>query len=196
MKLFLNLPSLMIRILLIVSLSFLAACSGNKVVVTTDGSADYKTAGQLPPLKKTVNNPSTDAVAQVSPQTEQLTSESDQAITASITQVSGQNVRMSIDAGIDSAWSFLLDSLRGSAVTLQSRNRSANQIEIGCGSVDDGSGDVEQGRWIFNNELIYEYCVLQLDEGGNSTEVSMLDRRGEEVSGADATTVFSKLLNN
>lgn len=177
-------------ILLMAMVLTLTACSGNKVVVTTDDSADYQSAIELPPLKKDVENP-------VSTESAEQNSVTNTDITISILQISDSTVRMNIDAEIDQAWDYLLNEIPKSEITLQGRNRAANLVEIGCGYADDRVIETNEGGWsIFNNDIIHEYCVLQLDERRGQTEVLMLDRRGNEVSSADAMPIFTKLVNN
>lgn len=208
----------------------LAACGGDKVVVTTDDSADYRTAKQLPPLKKQVAVPP--AVVRTEPRpaepkpaeptpAQSRTEKSNTAeskpkpsqptpakpakqtpaqrvFTVGVVDVSNDIKRLKIDAVIDPAWGHLLEKLRSSGVTVHSRNKTAGRIEIGCGQIDDGSAMTERSGWkIFNkDDLIYEYCALELSEDKGSTFLSVQNRLGIEVSGNDALTVFNKILAN
>ena len=182
------------QVTLIGALLFLNACSGNKVVVTTDDSADYQSARQLPPLnKKTIVEQDVLTEPAVSAQAATIK----QNLHMSIVDLPSKT-RLQIDADINSAWNPLLVELKFAAITVHSRNTVAARIEIGCGDVDEGREVVERGRWsIFNDDgFIYEYCVLQLTGSNGGTVVSMHNRRGEEVSASAARSVFEKILNN
>jgi len=187
----LNIKRKVSNLLVALILATLMACSGNKVVVTTDDSADYQSARQLPPLKKDVN----DAVV-TSAYPGSIVGQSG-AVTMSIEQVSDDVTRLNINAGIEDAWNSLLNDVRNSEVTLQGRNQAANQIEVGCGAIDDGAEESNEEGWsLFDNELIHEYCILQLNENRNQTRVQLLNRRGQEVPSSDAMTIFNKIINN
>lgn len=202
----------------VVLLALLTACGGNKVVLTTDDSADYRSAKQLPPLKKVISPPAPAAPAIQStasapapapaastpqpsnrPATVAATSSPPvNVITTSIIDVSNDRKRMKIDAGLDVAWRYLLDDLRSSTVTVHTRNKTAARIEIGCGEFDDTVTATESGGWkIFSrDEYEFEYCVMELSEDRGATLVTMLDRRGDEVKSAQSMAIFNKILNN
>ena len=189
----------LIKITIFSMLVVLAACGGKKIITTTDDSADYHSAVALPPLKKNIPPSNTAASSATSINTGQQ-GEPLQAnlsgIGASILDVSNTIKRARIDAPIDNAWVYLLDRLKSSAVTIHSRNWSAARIEVGCGTINDGvSEDTESGWSFFNREkILYEYCVLQLDERSDTTTVSVVNRRGEEVSGVEAMTLLGKIV--
>ena len=186
---------LLYKVIFIGAFLLLNGCSGNKVVVTTDDSADYQSARQLPPLNKggvigreSQSAPLVDAQTASAPK---------QALNMSIVNISN-NSRLKIDTNIDNVWDSLLAELKHAAITVHSRNTGSSRIEIGCGDVDEGAEVVKRGGWsLFTDDgLIYEYCVLQLANSNGNTLVSMLNRRGEEVSASEARSVFEKILNN
>ncbi|MBX2848734.1 MAG: hypothetical protein KTR16_10460 [Acidiferrobacterales bacterium] len=176
----------------------ISACN-NKVVVTSDDSADYQSAVELPPLKKNVVSDQQSVAIEIQSQAQNQNDPpqvSISGITSSIIDASGFRKRARIDAQIDQAWPYLLEQLKLSAVTIHTRNQTAARVEVGCGNINDGAVDAEEGGWsIFNRAtIIYEYCVMQLSEAGGATTVYVLNRRGEEVSGEEAMTLLSKIV--
>lgn len=187
----------------------LTACGGNKVITTTDDSADYKTAKQLPPLNKSPqlenNSPELDSKSSqlVNNSSESATTSiqvsersNNQSITTSIVDVSDYK-RLLIDAPTDEAWPYFLTQLRTSTVTIHSRNNEATRVEVGCGSIDDGAKKIEKDGWLIldRENLVYEYCVMQLTESRGVTSVSVRNRLDEEVSASEAITLLSKVVS-
>ena len=192
----------LLKIVLFAQLFVLTACGGNKIVTTTDDSADYASAIQLPPLKKDIGQEAT-ASANLEYESNDLT-EADtninqRSISSSIVDVSNNLKRVEINAQMNDAWPYFLNTIRQSGVTIHGRNNNANRIEVGCGDIDDGANDEAKrsGGWsIFNRSaVIYEYCVMQLSESGGATLVSVLNRRGEEVAGSKAITLLNKIVS-
>ena len=191
-----NFTNAQIKATLTICLLSLTACSGNRVVTTTDDSADYKSAVQLPPLIKTASSVPDVVDISTPPEIAEDNTGSIDEITASIEEVSANRVRMNIDATGDQAWDFVLDSLRDSEVTLQGRNKTANFFEIGCGDVVSDLDANQTGWRVFgaDNEVT-EYCLLKLTSNRGATQVTAFDRAGSEFSSSDATEIFNKIFN-
>lgn len=157
----------------------LAACGGSaKRETSKDGSADYRNAVSLPPLKKpsrvlqdgsdntgapvipaevTQRAPSENAVAaaptSVSPSNSATNSQPQastrQVVSASIVSPEEGVARLQIEQSFDVAWSYLEQQLRTSGLTVFSRNKSAGRILIGCEALENAPTVVRKGRWSF-----------------------------------------------
>ncbi len=179
----------------------LTACGGNKIVTTTDDSADYQLAIQLPPLSKNASTDSTSNTGQALDSSSAGISDTDvkadQLMTASIIEGGGDTMRVRIDAEINTAWPYFLNKLRTSGVTIHRRNNEGHRVEVGCSTMDDGADRDNQSGWsIFNREnTISEYCSMELSTSRNATLVSVHDRQGKEVRGDDATTLLNKIVS-
>lgn len=174
----------------------LTACGGDKVINTSDDSADYQSARHLPPLKKTLSSTSSSVTGTDSSVFSEGSLVSDDNIQFSIVDANKQRKRLKIDTEYDSAWLNLLARLRNSAITIHSRNKEAARIEVGCGEIDDGVNSERSDGWLLSRRenVIYDYCVLQLSESNNTTLVAVQNRRGEEVSASDAMTLLQQIV--
>lgn len=210
------------NIVFLVFLSFvLASCGGNKVVATVDDSADYKSARELPPLKKPVRQVASEqASSQQATVTEQdenqnLTDEpapaaipsvtsppADRPIAASVVAVQGRS-RLMIEASADEAWSFLMRSIAKSDITVFSRNQAIGRIEIGCSDIeskaDSGTEPVKKNGWVLFDrakETKQDYCALDTVSDKQGMQVRVMNRSGLEASSASAEKIFERILNN
>lgn len=199
----------------------LASCGSRGKTVTTDDSADYKSARQLPPLKK----PSTVVAASpsVAPPiadgpvvgNDVVTKSTPRAVSAPVSVSSAADIsnvsavianlknniaRLTVDSEFDNAWDYLSSKLARSSVTVFLRNKDTGRISIGCGAyeaVQDTKS--KDSRWAILNsksEAKGEYCILLVAAARGGTIVSALDRNGDEVGQAGAKMVFEQILNN
>jgi len=123
------------------------------------------------------------------------------SITASVVEVGSNSSRLEITAGFESAWNYLVSNLQSSDVTVFARNKSAARMSIGCAGIDDqdSSAVEKRGRWSFFNrdkKGRLEYCSLQFLEKRGVTQVSVVNRSGQEVLAESSNAVFERILNN
>ena len=198
-----------------VVLSNISACSKRKVVVTSDDSVEYKSARSLPPLIKPTQGTSP-SVASTESQVESVSnlepvqsanvdkvvapsgidSASVQPSVKAVIRSKSNSTRLSIDSGWDAAWVYLTEKLKGSDLTVFSRNKSAGRIAIGCSDVGEGVIETKAGGWsIFNRKKpqASEYCSLQMNKKGRGIHVSVLDRVGVEAGVEKARLVLEQL---
>lgn len=196
--------------IVIVATLCLASCGSSGKKSTKDASVNYKTARQLPPLKKPPKTAAESvAVSEVAvdgaPQSgdivvaESVKTPASQ-VSTKITEVKKNTARLTMDSEFDVAWEYLADKLSQSSITVFSRNKAAGRIAIGCSAYDlPQSEDRDSGGWaIFNRRRSNdeEYCSLSVSSSRSDTVVSAHDREGDEIGKAGATLVFEKLLNN
>jgi uncharacterized lipoprotein len=190
----------------------LSACKGGKKLVTTDESADYKSAISLPPLKKpsrvvvTQNKTSArpasdsgDAVEENGASASAPVSKAAETPSATVVDAGSGLAQLEVAADFGSAWDYLNVSLQQSDLTVFSRNKEAGRFSIGCASIETAPTVVKSGRWSFfnrNKQQNLEYCALQVVENRGITVVSVLNQAGEEVSGEYSKKLFSRMLNN
>ncbi|MBL4673480.1 MAG: outer membrane protein assembly factor BamC [Arenicella sp.] len=214
--------SAFIFLVALISLS-LSACGGGKKIVTSDDSADYKSARSLPPLKKpsrvvvsqknSDTRPAADSgivdesSAKVVEKTDALASSPVinvakipvEQLSATVVDVGSGQARLEVAADFDRAWDYLNVSLQQSDLTVFSRNKEAGRFSIGCANIAAAPTVVKSGRWSFFNrdkQQSLEYCALRAVEKRGITVVSVLNQAGEEVSGEYSKKVFSRILNN
>lgn len=193
----------------------LSACRGGKKIVTTDESADYKSAISLPPLKKpsrvvvSENNtsvrPASDSDTVVEESDVQASAPVSNAsetpfdkISATVVDAGSGLAQLEVAADFSRAWDYLNVSLKQSDLTVFSRNKEAGRFSIGCASIETAPTVVKSGRWSFfnrNKQQSLEYCALQVVEKRGITVVSVLNQAGKEVSGEYSKKLFSRLLN-
>lgn len=187
--------------------SALIGCGGSKTVVTADDSAEYRNATSLPPLKKPTQ-PSVVASELKTPNaTPDLNASSEfpaqqlvgVAISSRVIELDGDIARLQIDADLDSAWNYLSESLKGSDITVHTRNRTAGRFAIGCASLQAKStASVKRGGWSFlsKKQRPTEHCSLLLASSRTATQVKLLNRSGVEYTSSDSKALFTRLLNN
>jgi uncharacterized lipoprotein len=197
----------------------LSACGGGKKIITSDGSADYKSARSLPPLKKpspviasknnTAGQPigANESSAAVVEKNEPLASASTtstveppyERLSAAVVDAGSGQAQLEIAADFNEAWGYLNTSLQKSGLTVFSRNKEAGRFSIGCANIAAAPTVIKSGRWSFFNrgkQQSLEYCALQAVEKRGITVVSVLNQAGEEVSGEYSKKLFSRILNN
>ncbi len=187
-------------VLVLITLISLSACQNNRVIETTDDSAEYRSAKALPPLKKPraqvannpvsppaqtrpANNPPVKPTVQAPAQTKRV--EAPVAATQPTQQIdplstvssslrdAGEYSRLMINADFDLAWQYLTNQLTKSEVTVFSRNKAAGRIAIGCGDIGNSTVvDVKrEGGWsIFNRRKT---------EASEYCSLQMVGKRGE-----------------
>jgi len=194
----------------------LSACRGGKKIVTTDDSAEYKSAISLPPLKKpsrvvvshsdTNVQPASDS-GDVVEKNDALAPEPAsnvagtpmKQITATVVNAGSGLAQLEVAADFGRAWDYLNASLQQSGLTVFSRNKEAGRFSIGCASIATAPTVVKSGRWSFfnrNKQQSLEYCALQVVEKRGITVVSVLNQAGKEVSGEYSKKLYSRILNN
>ncbi|MFT6408597.1 MAG: putative lipoprotein [Arenicella sp.] len=209
-------PSVLALLVTLMALS-LSACSGGKKVITSDESADYKSARALPPLKKSsrVIVDQKSAVDRPDIDTNSVTEQADTpapaavisteqtsvalGLSAAVVTTKAGRTRLEIAADFDRTWDYLNDSLQKSDLTVFSRNKEAGRFSIGCANIVAEPTVVKSGRWSFFNrgkQQDLEYCALEAVEKRGITVVSVLNQDGLEVSGEYSNTLFSRILNN
>lgn len=179
----------------------LSACQSNRVIETSDDSAEYRSAKALPPLKKPiaqvankpasapvqnrpVNNPPVRPTVKAPAQTKRV-----QAPTAVVAQPvqkndplstvsgsvqqTGEYSRLMINADFDLAWQYFTNQLTKSEVTVFSRNKAAGRIAIGCGEIGNNTVvDVKrEGGWSIFNR--------RKTEASEYCSLQMVGKRGE-----------------
>ncbi len=107
--------------------------------------------------------------------------------------------KLIVNAGFDQAWAYLVNRLKGSEITVFSRNKTAGRIAIGCAEI--GTGDevevTRAGGWSFFNRKknrLSEYCSLQSVERRGATVVTVLDRAGEKAPPDSAKLILERVL--
>lgn len=190
---------LRLQLLLIFTASVLFACGGEKQVETEDDSADYRSAQALPPLIKNTSSKPAGQPAPVIPQSPVPDQATDNPLTVSVVSDGERNSRLQINADFDRSWDMLSQRLKGSNITVHSRNRDAGRIAIGCAELDDEQPRDSSGGWSILSKKPkkgLEYCALQVLAKKRNTEVKMLNRNAQEVDKAAAEKVFSRLLRD
>ena len=198
-----KLPKLLVSLTL---LAFVSACGGgNKVVNTTDNSAEYKSAKSLPPLSKptntqTVRADTVDAESVSIPNVAQPAVNKQAGRLAGVSSIEegSKHTRLKINAGFDQAWELLSADIQKSDLTVFSRNKVAGRFSIGCANIYTESEESTSSGWSFfnrNRQQKLEYCALELIEKRGSTVVSVVNRANEEVSADYSKGLFTRLLN-
>jgi len=121
------------------------------------------------------------------------------SVSARVVRIETGQARLRMTADFDSAWDYLSSNLRGSDVTVFSRNKSAGLFAIGCGNIESAPAVIKRGRWSFINRgrtERAEYCSLLVVERRGTSHVSVLNRDGAEVLAEYSDPVFARILNN
>ena len=204
-----KLPKLLVSLTL---LALVSACGGgNKVVTTTDNSAEYKSAKSLPPLSKpsTVTQTANTQVAKAgsiaddgasTPNAGQAVAEKQTVTLAAVSSIEEdtKHTRLKIGTEFDQAWQLLSADLQKSDLTIFSRNKAAGRFSVGCANVYTESEESKTSGWSFfnrNRQQKLEYCAIELSEKRGSTIVSVFNRANEEVSAEYSKGLFTRLLN-
>jgi uncharacterized lipoprotein len=205
---------------LLVLVSVLIGCGGSKTVITADDSAEYRNAVSLPPLKKptapSVISSDADSVAvtagiETPSASSQQSSTSDQtpavlenksignATSARVIGLDGDIARLKINAGLDSAWSYLSEHLKRSDITVHTRSKTARRFSIGCASLQaKPTNSPKRSAWSFfaKKKTPTEHCSLLLASSRSETQVKLLNRSGAEYKSDVSKPLFARLLNN
>ncbi|MFT7524895.1 MAG: putative lipoprotein [Arenicella sp.] len=205
---------------LLVLVSILIGCGGSKTVITADDSAEYRNAVSLPPLKKptapSVISSAADSVAvtaaiETPSASAEQSSSSDKApaapenkpigndTSARVIGLEGDIARLKIDAGLDSAWSYLSEHLKRSDITVHSRSKTARRFSIGCASLQaKPTNSTKRGVWSFfaKKKKPTEHCSLLLASSRSATQVKLLNRTGAEYKSDVSKPLFARLLKN
>lgn len=182
--------------------SLTPAASAEVGVAMADDQGKPLAAEDLASLKR----PNRKDTSQVSAATEEISREmaaiiptnKHDAIIARVIESEEDVVRLQIDGGFETAWSYVSSNLRKSDITVHNRNRSAGRFAIGCGKLADSPTVIKHGGWsIFSRKPErQEYCAIQLLANKSVTLVTLNNRDGGEIAAESAKQVFTRLLNN
>ena len=107
---------------------------------------------------------------------------------------------LQIEADSDTAWTYVLESLQASDITVFTRNKDAGKFSIGCGDIPSQQKVVKKGGWsIFNRQKSTgesPYCSLNMIESKTYVSVAVFDKLGQPVDSQYSEPLFNRLMNN
>lgn len=191
-----------LRVICIVLVAGLTACTSSKRMTRVDDSVEYKSARALPPLKYERNQ-----AVSVAPSGN--TASADNGVVSIgggavnvqaelIASTRGYKRLQLMSVGRE-AWNYTRQKAKESGLSIFSRDFASGRIYIGCGDIDSVAKPAKKSGWtVFKRDeqsAAADHCSLKLNEEGGKTVVRVLNKAGVEVVAEQAEPILLGLLH-